>query len=521
MAVNIIEAHCKNFKRYGTKRAAEMDSIEIHTIGCAQNTAEKIRNNMDQYSPGGIVHAICDAEMVGKVLVLLPDDNVAWADAGYGNNHSYTVEVAESDHMKYKENSASYTVLDAARFEEDIRRGYATAVVFVAMKCLAYGFNPQKKLKNGLHQVYSHQEANRLGLASAHVDPTHVWDRFGLTMDKFRSDVAASMEGSNILAYGEIRWYRVRVSWDRPETQRGAYEILGNAIDACPAGYRVYDADGQLEYTAPAASGTQSSVFAGLTEPQAAVALLETCRPIAEKYGLLPSVAAAQTILEAGYGYGTELSHYNNLCGMKCVLSGNTWPGSTWDGKSKVKIRTAEQDGKGNVYYELAEFRTYPCVEDSIADRCAYLLGAKDGAALRYAGITECTGYKAQITLIKKGGYATDTKYVDKICSIITRFGLDKYDPGASNVTGGITSTQAGGTGNAAATPAVPYTIRTTINSLNIRKGPGKKYKVCGSIDEKMEYKNIYTIVEVSKGGKWGRLKSGAGWIALKYTKKV
>ncbi len=28
----------------------------------------------------------------------------------------------------------------------------------------------------------------------------------------------------------------------------------------------------------------------------------------------------------------------------------------------------------------------------------------------------------------KAGGYTTDTKYVSKICSIIERFGLDKYD---------------------------------------------------------------------------------------------
>lgn len=520
MALEIITAYCKNFKRYGTKRAGEFDSIEMHTIGCAQNTAEKIRNNMDQYSPGGIVHAICDAEVAGKVLVLLPDDNVAWADAGYGNNHSYTIEVAESDYMKYKPNSASYSVTDAAKFEADIRRGYATAVQFVAMKCAEFGFTPQKKLKNGLHQVYSHQEANALGLASEHVDPTHVWDRFGLTMDQFRADVAAAMTGSYKPAHeGEIRWYRVRISWDRPETQRGAYEHLENAVRECPAGYRVYDADGQMQYAAPEASGTQSSAFAGLTEAQAAEKLLEACRPIAQEYGLLPSVSAAQSILESGYGYGTELSHYNNMCGMKCMLSGNTWPGSTWDGVSSVKIRTAEQDPDGRVYYVLADFRVYPCVEDSVADRCAYLTGARDGDGLRYAGIREAADYRAQVTIIKEGGYATDTRYIDKICDIIERYGLDKYDRTAAP--GSTEGIPAGGTGNAPSSPAVPYMVRTTINSLVIRRGPGRKYKACGSINEKKGHKNTYTIVEVSKGGNWGRLKSGAGWIPIRYTKAV
>ena len=177
-----------------------------------------------------------------------------------------------------------------------------------------------------------------------------------------------------------------------------------------------------------ATDGTQTSEFSGLTEAQAAARLLEICRPVAEKYHLLPSVATAQCILESGY-CKTELAQKaNNICGMKCTLSGNTWPGSTWDSVSKVNIRTAEQDTFGNTYYINADFRKYPCIEDSIADRCAYLLGAKNGNNLRYTGITDCTDYKAQIQLIKNGGYATDVSYVAKICNIIQRFGLDKYD---------------------------------------------------------------------------------------------
>lgn len=174
--------------------------------------------------------------------------------------------------------------------------------------------------------------------------------------------------------------------------------------------------------------GTQTAEFANLTEAQAAARLLEICRPIAVSYGLFPSACAAQTILESGY-CKTELARKaNNVCGMKCTLSGNTWPGSVWDGKSKVNIRTPEQDAAGNTYYIYADFRKYPCIEDSIADRCAYLLGAKNGNALRYAGIKECNDYKEQVSLIKAGGYATDVSYVSKICSIIQRFGLDAYD---------------------------------------------------------------------------------------------
>lgn len=181
-------------------------------------------------------------------------------------------------------------------------------------------------------------------------------------------------------------------------------------------------------------TGTQTSEFAGLSETAAAARLLEICRPIAEKNDLFPSVCAAQTILESGY-CTTELARKaNNVCGMKKNLSGNTWAGSTWDGKSTVKIRTPEQDAAGNTYYIYADFRKYPYIEDSIADRCAYLLGAQNGSKLRYEGIQSCKNYRDQIELIKRGGYATDVKYVNKICNIIERFDLDKYDQASGEI---------------------------------------------------------------------------------------
>jgi len=59
------------------------------------------------------------------------------------------------------------------------------------------------------------------------------------------------------------------------------------------------------------------------------------------------------------------------------------------------------------------------------------------------------------------------------------------------------------------------YKVKVTANALNIRSGPGTKHEIVGVITDK----GTYTIVEIS--GKWGKLKSGAGWIHLNYTKKV
>lgn len=59
------------------------------------------------------------------------------------------------------------------------------------------------------------------------------------------------------------------------------------------------------------------------------------------------------------------------------------------------------------------------------------------------------------------------------------------------------------------------YQVRVTANVLNIRKGAGTNYPVVGAIKDK----GVYTIIEEKNG--WGKLKSGAGWISLAYTKKV
>ena len=59
------------------------------------------------------------------------------------------------------------------------------------------------------------------------------------------------------------------------------------------------------------------------------------------------------------------------------------------------------------------------------------------------------------------------------------------------------------------------YIVQITASALNIRKGPGTNYAKVGCIRDKGKY----TIVEEKNG--WGKLKSGAGWISLKYTKKI
>ena len=58
------------------------------------------------------------------------------------------------------------------------------------------------------------------------------------------------------------------------------------------------------------------------------------------------------------------------------------------------------------------------------------------------------------------------------------------------------------------------YTVKITADVLNVRAGAGTNYKV----NTQVRKGEVYTIVGESNG--WGKLKSGAGWISLKYTSK-
>ena len=57
---------------------------------------------------------------------------------------------------------------------------------------------------------------------------------------------------------------------------------------------------------------------------------------------------------------------------------------------------------------------------------------------------------------------------------------------------------------------SVPFLVRVSISDLYIRKGAGTSYKTNGFIKP-----GVYTITKTK--GSWGKLKSGKGWICLKY----
>lgn len=294
----------------------------------------------------------------------------------------------------------------------------------------------------------------------------------------------------------------------------------------------------------------QASVFKDMVEADVIKKVGSLFTADQKTSGVLASVSLAQFILESGYGKSELAQNANNVFGMKKSLSGNTWSGSSWDGKSVYTKETQEWDGSKYITI-TADFRKYDCVEKSIADHSAYLLGAKNGGKLRYDGLKNCTDYKKAVQIIKDGGYATSPTYVENICGIIERWNLTQYDVKADTVTWyrvrkswEDASSQIGAfkiLKNAKAcvdkNPGYfvfddkgvvvygkaefdPYLVRVSVADLNIRKGPGTNYAKTGNFTGI----GVFTIIAEENGqgaSRWGKLKSGAGWISLDYTKRI
>lgn len=90
------------------------------------------------------------------------------------------------------------------------------------------------------------------------------------------------------------------------------------------------------------------------------------------------------------------------------------------------------------------------------------------------------------------------------------------HTDGTSNVYGWVDASAVSVSGGSV---AVNYTVRVKVTDLNIRSGPGTNNAKKGVIKP-----GVYTIVQEATGAgasKWGKLKSGVGWISLDHCEKL
>lgn len=165
--------------------------IILHSVGCPQPSAEVWCRKWNK--PGVYVnaHACIDGNS-GDVWQFLPWNLRGWHAAGSANDTHIGVEMGEPATLHYT-GGDKFTVKpeDLPAAQEMALRTYRSAVELFAQLCKAYQLDPIAD-----RVILSHKEAGKLGIASKHTDPGHLWRGLGmdLTMDRFRQDVKAAME---------------------------------------------------------------------------------------------------------------------------------------------------------------------------------------------------------------------------------------------------------------------------------------------------------------------------------------
>ena len=141
------------------------------------------------------------------------------------------------------------------------------------------------------------------------------------------------------------------------------------------------------------------------------------------KEGILPSITAAQAILESGWG-SSQLAKApnNNLFGIK---DSEDWHGAI------VTVPTQEYLN-GDYITVNAAFRKYASWNDSVVDHAKFFTSTewrKDN----YRKVVNETDYRIAAQELKNAGYATDPNYPGKLIRLIEAYKLYEWDAMCNN----------------------------------------------------------------------------------------
>ncbi|UXV35027.1 amidase domain-containing protein [Staphylococcus sp. IVB6181] len=139
---------------------------------------------------------------------------------------------------------------------------------------------------------------------------------------------------------------------------------------------------------------------------------------IGQDEDIYASVMIAQAILESDSGNSSlaRAPHYN-LFGIKGAYQGQS-----------ATFNTLEDSGS-SMYQISAQFRSYPSEKESLEDYAALIKNGIDGNPTIYQPTwkSEASSYRAATRHLATT-YATDTRYADKLNSLIRHYDLTQFD---------------------------------------------------------------------------------------------
>jgi N-acetylmuramoyl-L-alanine amidase CwlA len=341
---------------YKAGKHITVKGLMLHSVGCPQPKADVFMKNWNRADANACVHAIVEPD--GDVYQLLPWEHRGWHCGGGANNTHIGVEMTEPATIRYAGGASWAETGDGENTKAHVLATYRYAVELFAHLCQQFGLDP---MADGV--VISHSEGCRRGIASNHGDVEHLWSKFGLTMQQFRKDIRAAMEGST--AEGSLT------------------AIMGKAV----------------------ATADQMKSYLKKKNPSVAQCVLDMI-PLylseGEAEGVRGDIAFAQSCLETGNftfsGSAVTLSQ-NNFCGL----------GVTQRGKTGLSFESPQLGIRAQIQHLKAYASTDKLRNEKIDPRFRYVTRG-------CAPYVEWLGQKENP---QGKGWAAGAKYGEKILSIL------------------------------------------------------------------------------------------------------
>jgi lysozyme len=210
-----------------------------------------------------------------------------------------------------------------------------------------------------------------------------------------------------------------------------------------------------------------------------------------QQYQILPSITAAQAILESGWGNSQLAQKYNNLFGIKGSNNGQA-----------IVLPTGEEVNGTNITID-SQFRVYASWDESMADHGIFLNNNS-----RYHNLLGIQDYRQVAQLLQQDGYATASNYAQALIRIIESNNLQAWD---QEVLGNNTSVptpvphiEAQASNNESGT----YTFK---NATNIYTSASAHGKVVGQYQAGQ--KVVYNGKVQAEGTTWLRYTSYSGTV--------
>ena len=428
--------HTKLSPNHSGQRTHSIDRISPHCV-VGQVTAESLGNLFARASYQASSNYGIDKD--GRVGLYVEEKNRSWCTSSSANDQrAVTIECASDTSSPYRMNDAVYQTL--IKLCADIcRRNGKKKLLWFGDKNKTLNYSPAAdEMVITVHRWFANKSC----------PGDWLYSRLGDLANKVTAELggsAAPVETEVMLGKGDRggaveEMQKMLIVCGYSCGSCGADGIFGNSTLKALV---TFQKDSGLAVDGIYGPKSKAALIAqyqsrGKTDTKPYTeAFIEKVAPMAQAdqkaNGILASITLAQAILESGWGRSELAVNANNLFGMKKSLSGNTWTGSTWDGKSVYSKETKEVYASGPATVQ-ADFRAYKSWQESVSDHSAYLLGAKKGNSLRYEGLKGCADYRKAAQIIKDGGYATSPTYVEKLCSIIEEWKLTQYDTATTPV---------------------------------------------------------------------------------------